>query len=256
LSSRQRYERFLRDRHRGNHARRTAVSHAAFLLPHLHPGMRVLDLGCGPASITAGLGDGAIGVDLDPGPSASVPLGAADVSRLPFPDATFDAVFSCAVLQHLADPLAALIEARRVCRPGAVIGVADADWGGQLRVPDDPLLERGQRIQERLRGRTSPYVGSKLRQLLHDAGFVETSVVAKGAGGGDPRSTPMQAAFNAAFFEAEEVVAVVVDEGIATAAEMAAVAGAWRRWGDDPSAVATGWWFEALGWAPAEPEAR
>ena len=37
------------------HAERTADSHAAFLLPHLRPGMALLDLGCGPGSITVGL---------------------------------------------------------------------------------------------------------------------------------------------------------------------------------------------------------
>jgi SAM-dependent methyltransferase len=250
LSSRERYERFLRDRHRHNHARRSAASHAGFLLPHLKPGMRLLDLGCGPASITAGLGDGAIGVDVDPGPSDAVPLVAAEVYRLPFSDATFDAVFCCAVLQHLNDPLAALREARRLCRAGAVIGVADADWGGQLRVPNDPLLHRGQVIQEALRGDASPYVGARLRGWLHEAGFVNASSAAKGSGGGDLVTTPRQAAFNAAMFDSPDTLAVVVEEGIATVDEMLAVAEAWRRWGDDPGAVAAGWWFEALAWVP------
>jgi len=38
-----------------NHAKRTAETDAAFLLPELRPGMRLLDVGCGPGSITAGL---------------------------------------------------------------------------------------------------------------------------------------------------------------------------------------------------------
>jgi cyclopropane fatty-acyl-phospholipid synthase-like methyltransferase len=42
-------------RRRPFHAERTAQSHAAFLLPHLRPGMDLLDLGCGPGSITLGL---------------------------------------------------------------------------------------------------------------------------------------------------------------------------------------------------------
>jgi SAM-dependent methyltransferase len=247
MSARDDYARLMKARHRPNHGRRTAQSHAAFLLLHLEPRMRILDLGCGPASITAGLGPGAIGVDVDPGPAA-VPLAAADAYRLPFPDASFDAVFCCAVMQHLTDPAAALAEARRVCRRGAVIGVADADWGGALRHPDNPLLARGQEIQERLRGGASPYVGRRLRGLLHDAGFARVQAAARGSGGGDAQ-TAWQAATQAAMFEAAETIAVVVEEGIATAAEMAAIAAAWRRWGDDPGAVSTGWWFEALAWA-------
>lgn len=246
---RQRYEEFLRARHRPNFGRRTASSHAGFLLPHLAADARVLDLGCGPGSITAGLGDGAIGIDLEPGPRAGVPLATADVGRLPFPDATFDAVFSCAVLQHLVDPMAALREAARVCRPGAVIGVADADWGGQLRWPDEPLIDRGHEIQEALRQGASPYVGGRLRGLLHEAGFVDATTTARGSGGGSA-GTAFQAEWNATLFEAPELVAVCEDEGIATAAELRAVAAAWRRWGADPAATMGGWWVEAIARKP------
>ena len=38
--------------------RRSADSHAAYLLPHLKPGDRVLDFGCGPGTISVGLGEG------------------------------------------------------------------------------------------------------------------------------------------------------------------------------------------------------
>ena len=58
-------------------------------------------------------------------------LMAGDVLDLPFDDASFDAIFASALLQHLPDPSAALREARRVARPGAVIGVVDADWDGE-----------------------------------------------------------------------------------------------------------------------------
>ena len=81
-----------------------------------------------------------VGVDLDPGP-APLPLLRGDIHRLPFPDATFDAIFMCAVLQHVADPLLRRCSRLdRIARPGAVIGVADADWGSALIAPDDPWL--------------------------------------------------------------------------------------------------------------------
>lgn len=215
--------------------------------------MRILDLGCGPGSITAGLDEHgvAIGVDLDPGPPpASVSLLAGDATRLPFPDSSFDAVFSCAMLQHLPDPAAAVIEIRRVSRPGAVIGLADADWRGSVRVPDNDALARADEILMALRAGTSPYVGAELRSLLAAAGFERVTAVARGQGGGEASRSAGYAHFQASFFEAPEVVDVAVERGVATSDEMAAAARAWRAWANEPGAVNTGWWFEALGWAP------
>jgi SAM-dependent methyltransferase len=162
-------------RHRPARARRTVNSVAAFFVPHLRPGDRLVDLGCGPASVTVGLGAAVrpggtvVGVDLDPGP-APVPLARGDIHRLPFPDRSFDAIFMCAVLQHVADPLRPLLEARQIARSGTVIGVADADWGGAVIAPDGPRLQRGQEIITQLRVGSSPYVGRELRGLLTTVG--------------------------------------------------------------------------------------
>jgi SAM-dependent methyltransferase len=57
-----------------------------------------------------------VGVDLDTGP-APLPLVRGDIDQLPFPNGSADAIFVCAVLQHLAEPLVALIEARRIVHP-------------------------------------------------------------------------------------------------------------------------------------------
>lgn len=109
----------------GRLGRRTAADRAAFFLPHLRPGMRLLDAGCGPGSITVGLvaavapGE-VVGVDLEPRQIAAaralaherqalgVRFAVADVYRLPFPDASFDAAFAYTVLFHLREPVRAL----------------------------------------------------------------------------------------------------------------------------------------------------
>lgn len=253
------YEEQLRRTHRPAHARRSASSHASFFLPLLRPGDRLLDIGCGPASITIGLGeavgpDGAVvGIDLHPGP-ASVPLACADLHRLPFADETFDAVFICAVLQHLQDPAQALIEARRVCRAEAVIGVADADWGGVVMHPPDPWLDRGHQIVEQLRDGTSPRVGRRLRELLHEAGFADAVCATRATGGGGPPWS-FEGEFEAARFESAAVIEVVVERGIATAAEMAEIAAAWRRWSAHPGSTMARHWFEATA-RVAAPAAR
>ena len=250
------YESFLRERHRPAHARRTAESVAAFFVGHVRSGQRLVDLGCGPGSVTVGFaaavgtGGMVVGVDLDPGP-APVPLVRGDIHQLPFPDRSFDAIFMCAVLQQVADPLVPLVEARRIARPGAVIGVADADWGGALLAPEDPWLERGQEILTGLRAGTSPFVGRQLRGLLHAAGFVDVQATARGTGGGGPGCVG-EAEFQASFFDARPVIDLVTERGLASPDEIAAIAAAWRRWGNDPAATAARHWFEAI--ARVEPD--
>lgn len=247
------YERYMRARHRPAHGRRTAERWAGFLLPHLRPGMRLLDLGCGPGSITAGLAAGrrAVGVDFAPMAIEAVPVAAADAAALPFPDACFDALYANALLQHVADPLAVLREARRVARPGAVIGVGDADWGGVLMHPADPALDRGQAIRAALRPGGEVRVGRRLRSLLTAAGFERCEASATGGGDGTADAARRLAAFEASWFVAPDVVALVAERGIADPDEMAAVAAAWTRWGEDPGAFAARFWVTALAWAPA-----
>jgi SAM-dependent methyltransferase len=249
MSTRSDYERFLVERHRPHHGTRTAARWAAFLLPHLHDGMRVLDLGCGPCSITAGLGD-AIGIDLDPVPVDGVPVARADAALLPVRDQSVDAIFSCALLQHGPDAFAVLRAARRAARPGAVIGVADADWGGAIMHPHEPLIDRGQLIQEQLRT-GDPRVGRALAGLLADAGFERCEATATASTMGAPAVTAAAASFEGSWFAAPEVVAHVTALGISDAAECADIAAAWTRWGSQPGAFAARFWVTALAWAPA-----
>jgi 2-polyprenyl-3-methyl-5-hydroxy-6-metoxy-1,4-benzoquinol methylase len=80
------YEDYLVRRHRPAHIRRNADRWAAFLIPHLRPDMQVLDIGCGPGSITAGLPGEVIGVDVHPVPIPGSPVAAGDGGALPFAD--------------------------------------------------------------------------------------------------------------------------------------------------------------------------
>jgi ubiquinone/menaquinone biosynthesis C-methylase UbiE len=118
-----------------SHRWRTAENSAGYLLDRLLPEARVLDVGCGPGTITADLAarvpsgevvgiDAAVDVLSEARAEASrrelsnVRFETGDVYGLAFGDDSFDVVHAHQVLQHLSDPVAALGEMRRVCRPG------------------------------------------------------------------------------------------------------------------------------------------
>ena len=99
-------------------ARRTVEKCATFFAPHLRPGMRLLDCGCGPGTITLGLATivapgEVVGIDNDPERLeaaraaareegvANVTCQEASILELPFPDGSFDAAFSHALMEHL-----------------------------------------------------------------------------------------------------------------------------------------------------------
>ena len=74
---------FLVRRHRPEHARRTAERWAAFFFPHLRSDMRLLDVGCGPGSITSGLTDRVIGLEVDRVAIDGISVAAATGTALP-----------------------------------------------------------------------------------------------------------------------------------------------------------------------------
>lgn len=249
--------------HGGAHARRTAQRNAAFFLPHLTPGMRLLDVGCGPGSITVGLADAvapgeAVGVDANPAAIAAareradgrVRFDVADALSLPFEDASFDAVFMHAVLQHVATPLEALREAHRVLRPGGVIGLADADYDGTIIAPDDPLLHRSFEIQASLRPLRGGDVriGKRLRELLHDAGFGRTVASVVAAADGTAEAARRTGEREAQYYAAPEFVDYAVASGVTTHEELRAVSDAWHTWSQHPAAFWARFWCQAVGW--------
>ena len=136
-----------------SHRWRTAANSAAYLLPRLRPDQRLLDVGCGPGTITADLAtrvahvtasevtEEALGLARAEITADNVDFALADVHALDFPDDAFDVVHAHQVLQHVADPVRALREMRRVCRPGGVIAVRDSDYAGFTWFPQLPELD-------------------------------------------------------------------------------------------------------------------
>src|SRR6266849_10040026 len=146
-----------------SHRWRTAENSAGYLLARLPSDARVLDVGCGPGTITADLAarvpDGeVVGIDAagdvlalarqeaDRRGQRNVRFDVGDVYDLGFDDGTFDVVHAHQVLQHLSDPVAALTEMRRVCHPGGLVAARDGDYGGFFWFPDDLGLTEWQAL--------------------------------------------------------------------------------------------------------------
>ncbi|WEV28628.1 methyltransferase domain-containing protein [Streptomyces sp. 71268] len=239
-----------------SHTWRTAENSAGYLLPELTAGRAVLDVGCGPGTITADFaarvapgrvtGVDAAGSVLDQARAVAAERGldnvtyaVGDVYRLDFPDASFDVVHAHQVLQHVADPVAALREMRRVCRPGGVVAVRDADYAAMAWYPRVPALDTwlaAYRAVARASG-GEPDAGRRLLSWARRAGFTDVTASA------DTwcYATPDERAWWSGLWADRTLVPAyrerVVAGGHATEEELLAAADAWRTWG----AAADGW---------------
>lgn len=97
----------------------------------------------------------------------------ADLRALPFADASFDHVFVCFVLEHLAVPVEALRGLGRVLKPGGTITVIEGDHGSTLFHPPsdtaDAAIAALVALQRRAGG--DALIGRRLFPLLRAAGF-------------------------------------------------------------------------------------
>ncbi|MCX2180427.1 class I SAM-dependent methyltransferase [Streptomyces sp. SKN60] len=240
-----------------SHSWRTVENSAAYLIPELAAGLDVLDVGCGPGTISADLAqrvapgrvtavdaaedvlDKARAVAAERG-LANVEFAVADVHALDFPDDSFDIVHAHQVLQHVGDPVQALREMRRVCRPGGVVAARDSDYGAFTWFPRTPGLDTWQELYQRVARANGgePDAGRRLLSWAHAAGFTDVTASA----GVWCFASPEERAWWSGLWAdrtTESVYArLAVDGGHATPEELTAVAEAWRAWGKDDDA-----WF-------------
>jgi SAM-dependent methyltransferase len=252
------------------HGLRTAEEAAAFLLPELKPGMRLLDVGCGPGSITRGLAERlapgeVVGIDLSRETLAAARQDAADrgitnlryeeasVYELPFAEGSFDVVFAHQVLQHLAEPGNAIEQMLRVLRPGGLIAVRDVDWETAAYWPRDPWIDRfiEVHLQTWRENGGDPAIGRKLRALLNASGARGLQVSAQQWCYATATETRTWGDSYAERLLTSPMGARVVERGNATREDLEAMATAFRAWARHPDAF---WAFTQVAALARKPE--
>lgn len=253
----------MADPHDARFGARSLERDAGFVLSLLRPGLRVVDVGCGPGSITLGLArrvapGRVVGIDLHAERLATARdaalqagLGNAgfetgEAASLPLEDGTADLVFANGLIEHLADPAAALREFRRVLKPGGALALRSPDWGAAMVQPPLPALLDAialrNRWQRNLGG--DPEAGRKLKGLMLAAGFEKVTAAAEP----DPDSAPAHAAaYMTSLLEDPELAPLAEAEGWADAEAIAAMARAWRDWSARPEAFVAFFWCSAVG---------
>jgi ubiquinone/menaquinone biosynthesis C-methylase UbiE len=243
-----------------SHRWRTAANSASYLLPHLAPGQQLLDVGCGPATITADLAEliapGEV-VAIDNAPAAIVAARStldergitnasvrrADVYALPFEPARFDVVHAHQVLQHLVDPVAALVEMRRVCRPEGVVAARDSDYPAMAWYPDHPALDRWLAVYLQIaRGNgAEPAAARRLLKWARAAGFGSVEVSASVWCHATPDERQWWGSMWADRVTTSDFADQAVSKGYVTPDELDEMAAAWRAWSIDENG-----WFSSV----------
>jgi 2-polyprenyl-3-methyl-5-hydroxy-6-metoxy-1,4-benzoquinol methylase len=238
-----------------SHRWRTVENSAGYLAPHLRAGLDLLDVGCGPGTITVDLAarvapGRVVGIDVSPAPldearaaadraGVDVEFAVGDVYALAAADDSVDVVHAHQVLQHLTDPVAALREMARVCRPGGLVAVRDVDYAATTWFPANPGLDRWLALygQVARRNDAEPDAGRRLLAWAHAAGLREVTATTSAWCWATPAEREWWGSSWAGRATASAFAEQAVAYGLASAGELDAIAAAWREW----AAADDGW---------------
>jgi SAM-dependent methyltransferase len=241
-----------------SHKWRTVENSAAYVAPHLASGTSVLDVGCGPGTITIDIAQRVapgkvIGIDasadvIDDARAASrdvknVEFRVGDIYALDLGGATFDVVHAHQLLQHLPDPVGALRAMRRVCTPGGVVAARDGDYGAYCWYPADPTLDRWLALYRTIARHNGgePDAGRCLYAWAHEAGFDTVEPGASVWCFASPEERSWWGGLWADRMTSSAIARQAVDENFATEVELREIADGLRRWGDNSDG-----WFAVL----------
>ena len=253
--------------------RRNATDCAAHLLPHLRPGMSLLDLGCGPGTISVGLADAVapgrlIGIDMEPtqiemasaaakaGGHGNAAFQTGDATDLPFDDASFDVAFCHALLNHAPDTQAVLAEVKRVLKPGGLFAAREVFGDSSIIEPALGFggLHEGSGWATFLKllaangGHTQ--MGRELKATFVEAGFVDIRASASFETYDTADDLAFLHGLITGWFFAPKTMEAATKHGLASEEQF----DRWRRsldqWVNEPGAFAGFAWGEAIGRKP------
>ncbi|EST09191.1 Methyltransferase type 11 [Kalmanozyma brasiliensis GHG001] len=245
-----------------SHASRTAEDSAAFLLPHLKRDAYILDVGCGPGTITTSflkhIPNGRIvGVDTSAdviGSAAkrlsSLPesdLGSrctfaiASAYDLPYPESTFDVVYCHQMLLHLPEPVRALREMRRVCKPDGLVAAREGDFSASIVYPSLPTtqlwLDTAGAVFRSIGA--EPDGGRRLVRWALEAGYAseQVSFSSSNLGSGGPAAAQFWGHMWAERVAADEWKEKAVKTGLVTHNQVEQIREDWLKWSEREDAV-------------------
>jgi SAM-dependent methyltransferase len=232
-----------------SHEWRTAENSAAYLLDRLTPGLDLLDVGCGPGTITLDLAarvapGRVVGIDRADEVIAqaealraergveTVGFATGDVYELDFDDASFDVVHAHQVLQHLREPIAALRQLRRVLRPGGTLAVRDSDYAAFVWAPRDPRLDRWNELYHAITARNGAEAdaGRHLLGWAHAAGFADVHAGSSTWTFADAADRAWWGGLWADRIVASAFADQAIEYGLAERPELDRISAAFRRW--------------------------
>ena len=245
--------------------RYTATASAGHLLPYLRPGLRVLDFGCGPGTISVGLAKEVApgelhGVDMEEsqielarsvaalGGHDNAIFHVGDVTSLPFEDGYFDVAHCHNVLLHVPDTGAVLSEARRVLKPGGLIACRELVFGSSVSHPGSEhtkkLWEMYMDVLEADDGH--PEIGMDLKNQLLTAGFTNVRASMSFTSFSEPEDLSAFHDLVTKGFLSQEITEAAIKYRAWTERMTQEVREAWDEWRNHPGAIAAFAYGEAL----------
>jgi SAM-dependent methyltransferase len=220
-----------------SHRWRTAENSAAYLLPELAPGTRLLDVGCGPGTITIDLAarvlpGEVVGLDRS---ERVIEAAREAVLESGVPNVAFEVVHAHQVLQHLTDPVAGLREMKRVTRPGGLVAVRDADYSAMTWYPPSAGLDEWLALYHEVTqaNHAEADAGRRLLSWVREAGF-DPAGIQPGAGVwcyATPDDRRWWSELWADRAVASHFAAQAIGYGLADDVALEHLADAWREWG-------------------------